>query len=100
MSTQVYLLPQELTIYEVSDVHRDLLEIIESAQFVQLDASEVEELDTSGFQLLLWFSKLSKHHHQQPPFSSLSPSVNSYIELLHLESELYSGEAQPLSERT
>ncbi|PMK05138.1 STAS domain-containing protein [Vibrio sp. 10N.261.55.A7] len=98
MSAKVYLLPQELTIYEVGDVHRELIAIIESDHLVQLDASEVEELDTAGFQLLLWFSKFSKHYHKFPPFSSLSPSVSDYIQMLHLENDLYSGDIEPLGE--
>ncbi|MGF1694618.1 STAS domain-containing protein [Vibrio lamellibrachiae] len=88
MGPKVYVLPQELTIYEVSDIHRELLELFESEQPVQLDASEVEELDTAGFQLLVWFAKLSNHYHVTPPLSALSSVVSNYIKLLNLEEHL------------
>nr|WP_282437142.1 STAS domain-containing protein [Vibrio amylolyticus] len=92
-------MPQELTIYEVGDVHRELNELVESDPEIQLDASQIEEIDTSGLQLILWFSKLSKQYHEHPPLCSLSDVVSDYVRLLNLETHLLAGsDGRSLSE--
>ncbi|RTZ16576.1 STAS domain-containing protein [Vibrio aquaticus] len=55
MSGFSYVLPQELTIYEVEETYQELCLAIQDHDFVQLDCQHLIELDTAGFQLLVWY---------------------------------------------
>ncbi|MGC9402768.1 STAS domain-containing protein [Vibrio genomosp. F10] len=87
MDIKVYLLPQELTIYEVNEVHQDLLDLIETNELIQLDASQVEELDTAGFQLLIWFSKYSQEVNSIPPLCRSGHVVLEYVRTLNVQNQ-------------
>ncbi|MBW3694738.1 STAS domain-containing protein [Vibrio sp. T187] len=50
---QEYLLPAELTIYEVGEVYADLMALVDDTKLLNLDGSRIAEIDTAGIQLLL-----------------------------------------------
>ncbi|USD64255.1 STAS domain-containing protein [Vibrio sp. SCSIO 43136] len=56
-------LPNELTIYEVSDLHVELLEVLQSLpESLVVDGTKVEAIDSAGVQLVIW---LQTYCHQQ-----------------------------------
>ncbi len=59
MSEQVYVLPSELTIYEVEETYRELRSLVNESDNVVLDGANVVEIDSAGFQLLIWFLRCS-----------------------------------------
>lgn len=54
MVRQNYVLPQELTIYEVDETFQELSSLLDDGVVLTLDASHIEEIDTAGLQLILW----------------------------------------------
>ncbi|WED23406.1 STAS domain-containing protein [Vibrio sp. JC009] len=64
MSSTVFQLPEELMVYNASEIHAELYKAMLGASSISLDAGKVEEIDGAGFQLLLWSrvkcQKLSK----------------------------------------
>ncbi|MFG1495930.1 STAS domain-containing protein [Saccharospirillum sp. HFRX-1] len=73
----------EMTIYSAAEMKAPLLEAVQAAPSVEVDLSQVEELDTAGLQLLVL---LKKH----PPkgtrvaFINHSQVVIDVIELMNL----------------
>jgi ABC-type transporter Mla MlaB component len=54
MVKQNYVLPQELTIYEVDETFQELSSLLDDGVVITLDGSHIEEIDTAGLQLILW----------------------------------------------
>ena len=48
MSEQVYVLPSELTIYEVEETYRALRSLVNESDNVVLDGANVVEKDSAG----------------------------------------------------
>ncbi len=88
---KVYMLPTSLTIYEASDVHKELEALVMSEEMVQLDASQVEEIDTSGIQLMLWFRQKLDQHNQldRALLKEASHIVETTLELLSLHQAMF-----------
>ncbi|NOH80484.1 STAS domain-containing protein [Vibrio sp. RE86] len=55
MSDFTYVMPAELTIYEVGETFQELKLSLLEHDCVNMDCGAIEELDTAGFQLLIWF---------------------------------------------
>ncbi|WP_070965170.1 STAS domain-containing protein [Vibrio sonorensis] len=75
MEEQTYMLPEELSIYEVTDVYQELRVLLESEQKLVLDASAVEEIDSAGIQLLVWFSRWAENRGIDSPIIAMSDKV-------------------------
>ncbi|MDG3087916.1 STAS domain-containing protein [Vibrio hannami] len=89
-----FLLPQEITIYEVADIYAELLAVISQSDSLELDGKAVEELDTSGLQLLLWSRNECRKIDIQWKLTSPSDELSQCLELAGFElSDSDSGEA-------
>ncbi|MGF1753470.1 STAS domain-containing protein [Vibrio makurazakiensis] len=60
-----YLLPAELTIYEVGEIYADLLERVGQNKSLNVDASRLQDIDTAGIQLLVRFMNMYPHQQFQ-----------------------------------
>lgn len=54
---QELALPEELTIYNVSSLREEMLELLAGKEDLVLDGSQVQEIDAAGVQLLLSLEK-------------------------------------------
>lgn len=81
MSEQVYVLPSELTIYEVEETYRELRSLVNESDGVVLDGSNVVEMDSAGFQLLIWFLRCS---HQPISINAIRRPSDEVIKLFEL----------------
>jgi len=78
-----YFLPDEFTIYEASEVYSDISEHLDTNGQCQINGSRVEEVDTSGIQVLCKFL----HDRSLKNISFVEPSarLQSAFSLLGLE---------------
>lgn len=53
MATVQFCFPNELTIYEVTNVYTDIQAYLKDNDMLSLDLSNVEEVDCAGLQLIL-----------------------------------------------
>ncbi|NOH24024.1 STAS domain-containing protein [Vibrio europaeus] len=81
MSDQVYVLPSELTIYEVEETYRELRSLVNESDNVVLDGANVVEIDSAGFQLLVWFLRCS---HQPISRNAIRQPSEEVIKLFEL----------------
>lgn len=72
----------ELTIYSVRQARLELLDLLGKHPALELDLSEVEELDTAGIQLLYWLRRTATARSAQLPFVNHSPAVVDGFDLL------------------
>jgi anti-anti-sigma factor len=74
----------EFNIYTAADSRQQLLDALtEHAAFtVELDA--IEEIDTTGVQLLLWMQREAKRLNKPLNLTGASPAVQEVITLLNL----------------
>ena len=79
-----YILPDEFTIYEASEVYCDISDQLNTHGQCQIDGSRVEEVDTAGIQILCKFL----HDKTLKNISLVEPSarLQSAFSLLGLES--------------
>ena len=85
---------QNLTIYEALSLKDVLLALPARATAIELDLSQVIEIDTAGLQLLLLAQRESARQGKTLRLGSCSPAVQELIELFDL-AELF-GTAQAL----
>ncbi|WP_394125746.1 lipid asymmetry maintenance protein MlaB [Vibrio hepatarius] len=81
MSMHVYVLPAELTIYEVEQTHSEMVAALHEHEDVSLDAQYVTEMDSAGFQLVIWFICHQSRVEHQTKLLNLAPAVCVYLEL-------------------
>lgn len=74
----------ELTIYTASDTKTQLVEALAKHREIEIDLSQVSEIDTAGMQLLILAKKEAARNHLQVRFSDHSPAVIDAMELLDL----------------
>lgn len=72
MQDNVFLLPAELTIYEVGEVYSEFKSLAKDEDSLLLDGSQLLEIDCAGFQLLSWLSHERNGHRIINPSSQLS----------------------------
>ena len=88
------LIGGSFTIFEVAHYKPQLLAALEQAEFLlELDLSEVDEIDTAGLQLLLLMRQEAMRQSKQCLFSQASAAVQKVLDLLHLQIELLNGPA-------
>jgi anti-anti-sigma factor len=80
------MLSGELTIYTASQAKAEIPPHLEQSEGVELDLSQVEELDTAGVQVLLWLKRCAATKGQSLPFVYHSPAVLAVLDLLELGS--------------
>lgn len=73
------------TIFQAAEYKPQLLGVIDNADdILELDLSGVEEIDSTGLQLLLLMKREAALQYKQLFFNGISPAVQSVIEMLHL----------------
>lgn len=72
----------DLTIYSVRQARQEVLELLEKHPALELDLSEIEELDTAGIQLLHWLRRTAIARGAQLPFVHHSAAVVEGFDLL------------------
>ena len=69
---------EELTIYHAMDQKQQLLDALANSQALELDLSQVAEIDTAGLQLLTWATYLAIFvtlwHRSYRPQGSAAPT--------------------------
>ncbi|WP_125561351.1 MULTISPECIES: STAS domain-containing protein [Pseudoalteromonas] len=82
--SECFKFPAELTIYEVQDVHIELSAFLEGKQTVELDLSQVEELDSAGIQLTVWLVNHCRTTGVQINALTLSDLLTARLTLLNV----------------
>jgi len=85
MSNYIYVLPAELTIYEVEETYSELNASLQEHDDVQLDAQHVVEIDSAGFQLLMWFVLQQRSQTNEVKLLNPAPAVSTYLTLFGIE---------------
>lgn len=74
------------TIFQAAEYKPQLLGVIDNADdILELDLSGVDEIDTTGLQLLLLMKREAALQYKQLFINGISPAVQSVIDMLHLE---------------
>ena len=71
-----------LTIYTVTDAKQDLENRLGRSPILEIDLSQVEELDTAGVQLLLWLKRSAAEHGTTLALTGHSQAVLEVLDLL------------------
>lgn len=74
----------ELTVYTAVEAKDELLRALESCQELDVDLSEVAELDTAGFQLLLLLKREALRADKKLHLSSHSAVVIDVLDTFHM----------------
>ena len=74
----------ELTIYSANGLFNEHVKNTSWADKVQIDLSNVQEIDTSGIQILLMIRKQVLSKEGELCFSKLSEPVQKYLDLFQL----------------
>ncbi len=80
-STLFLSIQNDLSIYQVEELHKRLCDYFDSANEVVVDMSKSDKIDTAGFQLLASLQKSCEAANK--PFKLLEPSssVQNFVEL-------------------
>lgn len=74
-----------MTIYNASEVKTRLLNGLQSAATVELDLSNVSEMDTAGFQLLVLAKQESQRNGHTLRIIAHSPAVREVIDFYNMD---------------
>ena len=75
----------EMTIFNAADLKKDLLEMLNECQEMELDLSEVSELDTAGLQLLVLAKRESENLKKSLRIASCSGAITAVMELFNMK---------------
>lgn len=78
----------ELTIFTAADLRQQLLDALASGQEVDVDLSEVSEIDSAGLQLLVAAKREAAACYRQLHFTGHSQAVFEALELCQLSGHL------------
>ena len=78
----------ELSIYTVAALRQQLIDALEAATEVDVDLSEVGEMDSAGMQLMVAAKREAALRHKTLRFSGHSPAVFDVLELCKLSGHL------------
>ena len=85
MSTaQGLVITQDMTIYHALEQKAQLLDALNAGQTLELDLSQVVEIDTAGLQLLLLAKREANKAGKRMTLTAHSPVVRELIEFTHL----------------
>ena len=85
-STTQLVIKDEMTIYNVLEQNNTLLPYLESGKALQLDLSEVTEIDSAGVQLLIMLKQQAQKINNQFSLVHHSQAVIDVLELFNLAS--------------
>ncbi|PXX48029.1 STAS domain-containing protein [Aquitalea magnusonii] len=78
-------LAAEQTIYQAQAVHQQLAAALREHAQLEVDLSQIEEIDSAGAQVLLWLHRAAQQQSCQLTLSHPSPAVRDFIRLLGLQ---------------
>ena len=76
----------EMTIYHAAEMKGELLPCIDRGTEVEIDLSEVSEMDTAGFQLLLLIKREAAHAGKLLRLVAHSPATLEVLDLFNMAS--------------
>ncbi|MCX7897870.1 MAG: STAS domain-containing protein [Rhodocyclaceae bacterium] len=79
------ILDGAMTIYNAVETKARLLEALENATILELDLSQVEEIDTAGFQLLILTKRESMKENKILRLVGHSPAVREMIGFYNMD---------------
>lgn len=78
------VLEADLTIYNALDTRRQLLDAVLATKTLELDLSQVGEMDTAGFQLLVLAKREAQKLDRKLRIVAHSPAVREVIEFYNM----------------
>lgn len=84
MTTTPLRIEGEMTIYRAAELKQALMESLQQGGTLELDLSDVTEIDSAGLQLLMLAKTTAHANGGELKFASRSPAVLELIELLNL----------------
>lgn len=84
---------EDMTIYAIADIKQQLSEELEIHDSFEVDLSNVEEIDSSGIQLLLALKSELKHKQKKFRLEKISDAAAKLIEIYGLGDNLAIGGA-------
>ena len=75
---------KDMTIYHAEALKNELMLTIDRGSIIELDLSQVVEIDTSGIQLLMLAKRECQHHGQTLRIVAHSPSVHELIDFYNI----------------
>ena len=78
----------ELSIFTAADLRQQLLDAIDTGSEVEVDLSEVSEMDSAGMQLMVAAKREARHRNTHLRFTGHSPAVFELLELCNLSGHL------------
>lgn len=72
---------EDFTIYYVEELTRELLKSLPNAQEVMVDLSQVEKIDTAGFQLMVSLQKSCAENGKKFEIANTSDAVKNFMTL-------------------
>ncbi|MFB0934437.1 MAG: STAS domain-containing protein [Propionivibrio sp.] len=97
-TTQTLCLAKDMTIYNALDQKQELLDALSSSDDVELDLSQVGEIDTAGLQLLILMKKEAQRAGKRVVIVAHSQPVRSLIDFCNLAADLGDPLVIPASE--
>lgn len=88
-----FLLPESVTIYQITDLHKDLLKL-PLKQKQTLDFAHTTEIDSSGIQLLIAFEAHCKVENCSLVFGNVSDEIVQLFRLFHCQFQITSIETK------
>ena len=86
-TSQTLCLAKDLTIYHALEQKQELLDALNSADDLELDLSQVGEIDTAGLQLLILLKKEAQRAGKSVRIVGHSQAVSSVIDFCNLAAE-------------
>jgi anti-anti-sigma factor len=77
-------LNQDLTIYHVMDQKQQLIDALAATDALELDLSQVPEIDTAGLQLLMLVKREAGRQGKQLTIVAHSPAVRQTVDFCNL----------------
>lgn len=82
--TKQFRIEQEMTIYTAAEMKAQLMEMLEKDAEIELDLSQVGELDTAGLQLLILVKRECLARNGNLHLASHSPAVLEVLNLCNM----------------
>lgn len=98
-STQTLSLSDDLTIYHALEQKQVLLDALATSQELELDLSQVGEMDTAGLQLLVLLKKEAQRAGKQVRIVAHSQAVSALIDFCNMAAEFGDPLVIPAHER-
>lgn len=81
LEDSIYILGEQIDIFNVDDLKHDLIKYIQSNKTVTLDGSIVEKIDAYGFQMLISAYKMSYLNSKNFSFIGVSNKLRNLLEV-------------------